>query len=128
MDFSENLLEPKNPERCTKTSPDLDVSHCTLAAGKGFAALVTGEIPPRPLGTLRLSTVDRLSVDPAAVGRPEPHLALRITFEFGGLFEWLCLVLSVSCRCLLAVHCQRRSRLFSSALGPWRTDYGPWLS
>ena len=117
MDFSENLLEPKNPERCTKTSPDLDVSHCTLAAGKGFAALVTGEIPPCPLGTLRLSTVNRLRVDPAAVGRPEPHLALEITFEFGGLFE--ALPYSISAASILAVPRQRRARLVITAQGRW---------
>ena len=36
-------------------------------------------------------------------------------FEFGGSFDELCLVSSVSCYFLLAVPCQRRARLVSSA-------------
>ena len=54
--------------------------------------------------------------------------ARRIKFEFGGLFELLRLVSSVSCRRLLAAPCQQRTHLVSSAQAPWSTGYAPWLS
>ena len=51
--------------------------------------------------------------------RSAPTRSQRITFEFGGLFLWLCCVSSVSCCLLLALPHKRRARLVSSNQGPW---------